>query len=829
MKTNTFILIDGNSLINRAFFAVPPLNAACGTPTNAIYGFINMLLKAISDYAPTHVCVAFDLKAKTFRHKMFSEYKAHRKSMAEELAVQIPILKDILGKMGIKIAQKEGYEADDIIGTLAKEGDDVIIITGDKDAFQLIDKTTRVAYTKKGISLIELFDEAKFWAEYDFEPKKLIDYKAIMGDSSDNIPGVDGIGDKGARGLIIEYGGLEGVYEGLEEMKEGMRLKLENGRDNAFLSYKLATIDRGVELEFGMDECGFCMPFDDGVKAEFKRLGLNSLLKREELFGSSANKGQDEIEDVTEDKMVYIEVFDEEKLIDIAKMIDSRPPKTVLFDINTDIVVVADGTHYSIKLQQDLLSQGLNYDTALKILAPMLCNPAILKLVFDAKALLKKIEINNYFDIKLANYLLGDDSLQDYQALDTLLKQKGMDKLYYDLELPLIKVLLSMEQAGFKLDTKLLNTLGQEFEARLKEISLDIFALAGTEFNINSPKQLASILFDNLSIPYPKKSKSYSTAAEILEPLASHYPVVQRILDYRSLFKLHSTYIEGLKKLADFNGVIRTEFKQTVISTGRLSSVNPNLQNIPVREEEGKRLRALFVAKEGYELVAADYSQIELRLLAHFSLDPILCAAFFNDEDIHKETAKKVFGVDQPSQGQRNEAKAVNFGIIYGISDFGLASQLGIGHYKAKALIDNYFAQFGKVKEYLDESIRAAKESGYAVTMLGRRRSLPELASSNVALRKFGERAAMNMPLQGSAADIIKLAMIKVFDRLKQELGDEARLILQVHDELIIETKSELVTQVKQILQECMEGCISLNVPLKVDIASGKSWLECKL
>jgi len=840
MKKDTFLLIDGNSLINRAFFAIPPLNAPDGTPTNAIYGFINMLLKTIADYKPSHICVAFDLKAKTFRHQLYSDYKATRKAMADELAVQLPILKDILINMGIKIAQKEGFEADDIIGTLAGKREDTVIITGDKDAFQLIDKKVRVAYTKKGISLIELYDEEKFFAEYGFLPERLVDYKALLGDASDNIPGVEGIGDKSARGLITEFLSIDRIYENLGKVKESMRGKLESGKDSAFLSYRLAMIDREVPLEFRADDCEFSMPFSIKVRGDFERLGLNSLVKREGIFEEFANHNS---QLAVEEDFKNEEISEEKALNEIVRTFIQRPYNKIAFDIKSDIFIVTADTRYTIKLQENLISQGLDYGVALKLLAPLLQDSNILKIVCDAKPLIKKlkqsgISLNNFFDTKLAEYLLGDDfallgqllpSIARYDSLVDALKQKNMDKLYYDLELPLIQVLVSMEEAGFKLDTKLLNTLGLEFDARLKEIAKDIYKLSDKEFNINSPKQLANIMFVDMRIPYPKKSKDYSTAVDILEPLAKTYPIAQKVLDYRLLFKLNSTYIEGLRKLADFNGVIRTEFKQMVTTTGRLSSVEPNLQNIPVREEEGKRLRALFIAKEGYELVTADYSQIELRLLAHFSQDPVLCEAFFNDEDIHVQTAKKVFGVVTPSERQRSEAKAVNFGIIYGISDFGLAAQLGIANVAARLLIDNYFVQFPKIKEYLDKSVQAAGEKGYAETILGRRRKLAELKSSNMNLRKFGERAAMNMPLQGSAADIIKAAMIEADRKLRAEFFEgEARLILQVHDELIVEARSDVVEKVKVILQENMEGAVELSVPLKADVSSGRSWLECK-
>jgi len=837
MKKETFLLIDGNSLINRAFFAIPPLNALDGTPTNAIYGFINMLLKSIGDYNPSHICVAFDLKAKTFRHQLYSDYKANRKSMADELAVQMPILKQILGNMKIKIAQKEGFEADDVIGTLAGKSEDTIIITGDKDAFQLIDRNIKVAYTKKGISLIELYDEAKFLCEYGFPPEKLVDYKALLGDASDNIPGVAGIGDKSARGLVMEFLGVQGVYENLGKIKESMRIKLESGRDSAFLSYKLAMIDRGVDLDFGLEDCDFSMPFSESVRADFERLGLNSLMKREGIFGGNIVHNSESIENDGEGEIERTEIIKESDLLEIIGT--GAFKRSFAFDIKSDIIISAYNTQYTIKLTENLLSTGLDYTAALKILAPILQDQNITKVVYDAKYLIKKLKqsgiiLNNYFDTKLAEYLLGENisgSLRSacYDDLVTALKQKNMDKLYYDLELPLIEVLISMEDAGFKLDTKLLAALGQEFDARLKQITQDIYKLADKEFNINSPKQLANVLFVDLDIPYPKKSKDYSTAVDILEPLSKIYPIAKKVLDYRSLFKLNSTYIEGLRKLADFNGVIRTEFKQMVTTTGRLSSVEPNLQNIPVREEEGKRLRALFIAKDGYELVTADYSQIELRLLAHFSKDPVLCDAFFNDEDIHEQTAKKVFGVSHPTARQRSEAKAVNFGIIYGISDFGLAAQLGVANFKAKQLIDSYFEGFEKVKEYLNKSVLRAKEFGYAETILGRRRNLAELKSSNANLRKFGERAAMNMPLQGSAADIIKAAMIEVDKRLKAEYSDaEARLILQVHDELIVEARSDVVDAVKAILKDSMENAVKLDVPLKADISSGRSWLECK-
>jgi len=845
MKENNelLLLIDGNSLINRAYFAIPPLNAPDGTPTNAVYGFCNMLIKAIADFKPTHIAVAFDLPHPTFRHIEYREYKATRKGMPDELAVQLPVLKGLLHDMGIKTASKAGYEADDIIGTLANCKQQTIIVTGDKDAFSLIDECTAVGYTK-GAGNIALYDAAVFEAEYGFAPNKMVDYKALLGDASDNIPGVAGVGSKTASGLIIQFGDLDSIYKNLSDLRASVSTKLQSDKDNAYLSRRLAAIDRAVPLGFSGEDCVFSMPFPASVKERFAELRF-SLAKKEELFSSQR------LDDKTGGTGSKSCSLANEKIIQVTDFCQIKIEDCFAVIIGDDINIAVDSAHYQIKINHDLLGGGVDYGKVMEFLRPLLESKSIEKIVWDAKGSIKKlrsygIELNNFFDSKLAQYLID---VTDKSAPETApklysisKKQKeqladlGLNNLYYQVELPLVYVLLDMEEAGFRLDMKLNADLGAEFEKRMRDISNDIHKEAGTDFNLNSPKQLGAVLFDKLGIPYPKKSKDYSTAAEILEPLAFRYPIVNKVLTYRKLAKLNSTYIEGFKKLADINGIVRTEFKQTLTATGRLSSVEPNLQNIPIREEEGRRLRGLFIASAECSLVVADYSQIELRLLAHFSRDEALCAAFLNNEDIHTQTAAKVFDVplESVTPKMRAEAKAVNFGIVYGISDFGLSEQLGISVSQARDMIETYFMRFIGVKNYLDSSIAAAREKGYACTVLGRIRPIPELNAVNPNLRKFGERVAMNMPLQGSAADIIKAAMLKTVDGLKNITG--AKLILQVHDELIVECPDAKIDKVKAVLKTAMEGALDgffegdkvLSVPLVVDVNSGKRWLDCK-
>ena len=852
---NTLLLIDGNSLVNRAFYAMPPLNNAQGVPTQAVYGFATMLFRAINDYKPRFVAVAFDLPKPTFRHIKYSQYKATRKKMPDELVVQMPILKEMLKNMGICILEKEGYEADDILGTVAKsaseEGVKTYIITGDRDAYQLITNNVSVLITKRGLSDIIEFTPDVLKQEVGLLAEQIIDYKALCGDSSDNIPGVAGVGEKTALGLLNEYITLEGVYSNIEKITGKLKERLVNDKDNAFLSRELATIDVTVPLEYSVCDSSFNLPFSSDVKQFFIENGFKSLLKRDELFESGGQQ------------IVALAV---KKEIAKHKISSVEDLKAKLNEVNGGALAVhfgdnislsfESGVEYEIELAKTLLDIGLDFTSVIGVIKDLLEDEATEKIVFDAKKTLNLlttfgIEFNNFFDVKLAQYLvdmslplekIGDLLLAydfDNTAVATglfdlateLKKQlanQEMTSLYYDIELPLVRVLFNIEKEGFKVDKQKLVKMGEEFSVKIAELSKEIQEIADKEFNVNSPKQLGEVLFEHLKIPYPKKDKKFSTAVEILELLENDYPICSKVLAYRKLAKLNSTYVEGLLRASSASGVVHTEFKQALTTTGRLSSVEPNLQNIPTRDEMGREIRKAFVPKSGDRvLICADYSQIELRLMAHFSGDPIMIEAYKNNEDIHAETAAKVFGVsiDNVDSDMRRSAKAVNFGIIYGISGFGLANQLKVGNFTAKRYIDNYFEKFSGVKAYLDGAVANAKKLGYAKTLFGRRRRIPELLSSNAGLRNFGERAAMNLPLQGTAADIIKIAMIKVSEVLR---GTSGKIILQVHDEIIVEVDKFEAEAVSKKVKEVMEKSTELNVPLVVDINIGGSWYEAK-
>ena len=840
---DNFIIIDGNSLINRAFYALPPLNNTDGIPTQAVYGFVNMLVKAIEDYKPKYLAVAFDLPQPTFRHNRFDGYKAKRKKMPEELAVQLPLLKELLAIMGIKILEKPGYEADDIIGTMAKRNSVMTyVLTGDRDSLQLIDDTTTVVLTKRGITETQKLDEKELLASFSLTPSQVIDYKALAGDSSDNIPGVAGIGEKTALSMIEKYGSLDGIYANIEEFTGKTKEKLVNGKDMAYLSYFLATIVTNVPIECEINECLLEFPFNENVKRYFIKNNFRSLVKREDLFA------QNEQESVNKTQIESVEVVE---LSQIEKVLANK--KEISFSFCDDIIF-CDGTkEFVIKIRRTLIDSGLDYSQVMKALSGILADESVKKIVFDGKKLMYEIEkygctLVNYDDVKLMQFLVDNtvdvDKFSTYceglgfgvnfahalfvqrNTLADKIKEYGMEKLYYEVELPLEKVLYDMEKIGVEVDEKQLDALGEEFVHKAKELSAKIYELAGREFNINSPKQLATVLFEELSIPYPKKTTKYSTNAEILEELAAKYPIIDYILQYRFVSKLNSTYVEGVKKLI-VNSRIHTEYKQMLTTTGRLSSVEPNLQNIPTRDEEGKQLRKIFVASEGKRLISADYSQIELRLLAHFSMDEKMVDIFKNGEDLHAMTASEVFGVkkEEVTSQMRRNAKTVNFGIIYGISEYGLSKNLKCSVYVAKNYIETYFKKFVKIKEYFDGVVSGAKDTGYTTTLLNRRRIISELKSPNYMQRQFGERAAMNMPLQGSAADIIKIAMVEVARKLENM---KSNLILQIHDELIIEADENETETVMQILKESMEKAYSLNVPLVAETGSGKSWFDCK-
>ena len=846
------MLLDGNSLINRAFYALPPLNNPQGQQVQAVFGFATMLVKMFDTIKPDYIVTAFDVHAPTFRHKMYDGYKASRKGMPDELAAQMPVLKEMLDVMGIKRVELAGYEADDLIGTLSKRFDtETYIVTGDRDSLQLIDSKTRVLLTRRGITDTDEYDINTIEEKMGLAPSGVIDYKALAGDGSDDIPGVAGVGDKTAKSLLSKYGDLDGVYEQIDSVTPvSLKNKLIDGKESAYLSKTLATIDTAVPMECELSDCGYKFPFSSEVFAFFERQGFKSLIRRGELFATSVGLpvapkrekaqermlvGLDEIKSVLKDKS------------DVALYVEGE-----LFHLAVD-----EKTEYTVSLHYDFFSSGVSESELIAALKDMLCDPKVTKTVFDSKSFITylyknfKFTAQGFFDVRLAQYIADAtvphatlESLLDAysidrkdiasgmlglkKSLDKELEETGMHRLYYDIELPLVKVLFDMEQAGFAVNREKLEEIGAIFTAEEKSLEKQIHAAAGKAFNIKSPKQLAKVLFEDLGIPYPKKgAKTYNTSAEILEQLDASYTIVPLVLRYRFITKLNATYVDGLRKLIDSKGTVHTEFRQTLTTTGRLSSVEPNLQNIPVREEDGKVLRSLFFAREGFTLVSADYSQIELRIMAHYSGDPTMRRAYLDGTDIHAYTAAQVYGVplEQVTPLMRRTAKTVNFGIIYGISEFGLASSLKIAKGEAKKFIENYFERFSGVREYLDNCVAEAKKNGYVTTLLGRRRKIPELFSPVYFTRQFGERAAMNMPLQGTAADIIKIAMLNVSRALE---GMRSRLILQVHDELIVETALDEVAAVKEILRDKMENAFTLSVPLVVDINEGKSWFDCK-
>ncbi len=844
------VLIDGNSLINRAFYAMPVLTTKEGVPTNAVYGFMNMFFKMLGEIKPTYVAVAFDLKAPTFRHKAYTEYKAQRKPMPEELRPQIPLLKELLNKMGVCTIEKEGFEADDIIGTVAKHTSiPTYIYTGDRDSFQLVDDETTVHFTKRGITEVDVFDVNNFKDKTGINPLQVIDLKALMGDSSDNIPGVPGVGEKTALTLIQTYGSVEKVYENIGEIKGKLKEKLEQGKDLCVLSKMLATIDVDAPVLTDVSKMVVPYVYSSEVKKEFIRLEFKSLIKREELF--------EKAEEETTTYLVEKVILESEKEIENISL-----KGKVAIVIEPERIYISDGKkEYSISTVFNLL-EGISEKQALLSLKPIFNGENEL-ILFDGKEIKKRVLKSAGYEIKakyqdvslikyLADYTSGGLGLLDvleeygldkstpatalinlYKELYQKLKNEEMESLYQDVELPLSKVLYEMEKSGFKVDVDKLSETGERYRQILDGLEKEIREETGEEnLNVNSPKQLGEVLFVKMKIGKGKKTKSgYSTSADVLEEFADTVPVVSKILRYRQIQKLYSTYVEGFKPLIDSKtGLIHTSFNQTVTATGRLSSSEPNLQNIPVRDDEGKELRKFFVPKSSDRvLVGADYSQIELRLLAEFSGCKPLIEAFNRGDDIHSETASKVFNVpiNQVTSQMRRNAKAVNFGVIYGISEFGLAKNLKVAPAKAREYISSYFATYPEVKNYLDSCKEKAKASGYAITYLKRRRYIRELLSSSFAVRQFGERVAMNMPLQGSAADLIKVAMINVYNRLKKE-GLKSELILQVHDELIVDAFKEEKDLVEKILREEMENAVKLNVALTVDVGVGETWFDAK-
>lgn len=850
-QPDTFVIIDGNSLMHRAFHALPPLSNADGVYTNAVFGFLSMLFKVVGDEQPRYLAVAFDLHGPTFRHKDYSEYKAGRKPTAPELRPQFDLVRECLEKMGVKILTCPTFEADDILGTLARRceeaGIPALLVTGDRDSMQLVTKTSNVLYTRRGVSDVVRYTPEKVLEDFGVTPAQIPDLKGLMGDASDNIPGIPGIGEKTAIKLLSAYGTLENALDHAEaDLKGKQREKMIDGRMSGLMSKKIATITRYVPLDdVTLEDCR--LGDMRGVLPLFEQLGLKTLTVR--LLQLSGLRAEENAPAAPQ-----IAWQDERQLLseaEISTFISALPTdaRTALLMREDGVSLAAEnGAQALISYAQGLLGGGLDPLCAAKALAPLLtgAHPLIL---WNAKRLKTEfaswgLSVTAVFDDdQIMQYLLApqngkyeapenaaallQQTLSDERALD----EQEMTKLYREIELPLLSTLYDMERDGFLVDCDELNRLGAQYDQQIAELKDEIFSLCGVApFNLNSPQQLGSVLFDTLGLPAKKKTaRGYSTDAETLNELAELHPVVDKILLYRQVAKLKSTYIDGLLRLTGRDGRIHTWFDQTIAATGRISSSEPNLQNIPVRTPMGREIRRAFIAPAGSVLVDADYSQIELRLLAHLSGDEAMCEAFTLGQDIHARTAAEVYGVplDEVTPQMRSSAKAVNFGIVYGISDFGLASNLHISRKEAAEFISRYFARYPAIHRFMDACVSQGKAEGYSVTMYGRRRPLPELSSPNYNRRQFGERAAMNTPVQGAAADIIKIAMNAVHDELKAS-GLTAKLILQVHDELIVEAPEEEREQVETLLRRCMENAASLRVPLIADVHSGRSWYDTK-
>ncbi|XEC93314.1 DNA polymerase I [Paenibacillus tarimensis] len=881
-----WILIDGNSIAFRAFYAMPPLTNSAGMHTNAVYGFTTMLLKLLEEEKPTHMLVAFDAGKITFRHEGYSEYKGGRAKTPPELSEQFPLIKELLQAMGIAQFELTGYEADDIIGTLTRIADETavqaLVVSGDKDMLQLASSQVTVALTRKGVSEVERYTPEAIREKYGLVPAQIIDLKGLMGDASDNIPGIPGVGEKTALKLLHEFGSVEEVLSGVDNLKGKMKEKVEQHKEDALMSKKLATIFREVPLDRGVEEIVY-QGYDPASLSEaFRKLEFKSLLERLELPGGAAAAG--EAEEAAELQVVSVdERFMPELVADLPNISSIYVEATGENPHQAELLGVAFATEEKVYV----LPAGMMFGEPAAPVTEWLQDQTKEKHGYDMhKAALalswKGIELRGTsFDVQLAAYLLDptDTSLSlngltsrygvavvpadedvygkgakfklpDEEELHLHLARKasavrrivplqkqelessGMHRLFYELELPLSTILAGMEKQGIAVQAETLNQLGKEIEEKITASMNEVYKHAGTEFNINSPKQLGEILFDKLGLPVIKKTKTgYSTDADVLDKLEPYHEVIPSILHYRQLTKLQSTYVEGLlKEIREETRKVHTYYRQTIAATGRLSSQFPNLQNIPIRLEEGRKIRKAFVPSEpGWYILAADYSQIELRVLAHISGDQGLKEAFIHDLDIHTKTAMDVFGVsaEQVDGNMRRQAKAVNFGIVYGISDFGLSQNLNITRKEAARFIEQYFEAFQGVRNYMDDIVKQARRDGYVTTLLERRRYLPEINASNFNLRSFAERTAMNTPIQGTAADIIKLAMVRMDEKLR-ETGLQSRMLLQVHDELVFEVPEEELEQMKTLVPQVMESAIELDVPLKADVNFGVNWYEAK-
>lgn len=889
-----WILIDGNSIANRAFYAMPPLTNSAGLHTNAVFGFTTMLLRLLEEEKPTHVLVAFDAGKVVFRHEGYTEYKGGRAKTPPELSEQFPVMKDLLKAFGISQFELSGYEADDIIGTLTRMADEqnvqTLVVTGDKDMLQLASDNVTIAITRKGISEVEQFSPAAIDEKYGLKPMQIIDLKGLMGDASDNIPGIPGVGEKTALKMLHEFGSVEEVLANTDSLKGKMKEKVETHKDDAIMSKKLATIFREVPLEHGVDDIRYD-GYQPAVLADaFRKLEFKSLIERLDLSGEGADSGEEAAPAVELNVVVIESDNDGEALQTMLSALQEAGADHGLY-----VEAIGENPHQAVVLG---LAAAVG-DTAYVVPIAALQQPFAAELRswladedkpkngFDTH----KIELalgwsgiewkGAAFDVQLAAYLLDPtdtnltlnalcdrygqssvpldeavygkgakfkvpdtellyrhlavkaDAVRKLTALESAdLEKRGMNKLFYELEQPLSVILAGMERQGIEVEKAELERLGSELESKLTSAVSEIHRLAGMEFNIGSPKQLGEVLFEKLGLPVQKKTKTgYSTDAEVLEKLAPYHEIVPLILHYRTLSKLQSTYIEGLlKEIRQETGKIHTYYRQTIAATGRLSSQFPNLQNIPIRLEEGRQIRKAFVPSEpGWYILAADYSQIELRVLAHISGDERLKEAFIHDMDIHTKTAMDVFGVsaDQVDANMRRSAKAVNFGIVYGISDFGLSQNLNITRKEAAKFIEQYFEVFQGVRKYMDDIVMQARRDGFVTTLLERRRYLPEIKASNFNLRSFAERTAMNTPIQGTAADIIKLAMVRMDETLR-ERGLKSRMLLQVHDELVFEVPEEELELMKELVPSVMAGALQLDVPLKADVNYGVNWYEAK-
>ncbi|GAA0697929.1 DNA polymerase I [Paraclostridium ghonii] len=871
----TLIIIDGNSIVNRAFYALPDLTNKEGLHTNGIFGFTNMLFKLIDTYKPTHISVAFDKKAPTFRHLEYKEYKAGRKKMPDELKQQLEPLKNLLDAFNINRLEIEGYEADDIIGTLSlnaeQEGYKVYIVTGDKDAIQLASKNTTTLITKKGVGEVEEYNFDEVEKRYEMTPTQFIDLKGLMGDKSDNIPGVPGIGEVTGIKLIKEFGSIENIIENIESVKGSTKKKIEENKELAIMSKKLATIIRDVPIDIDLEKLEFGNYDKSKLIEVFNELNFNSLIHR---LDSDTEDTEVVINKLEEVKNFIKKVKAKGKLIlkTIARsgnILEKNIINMYLSIDGEDLFYIDENQIDEIKellIDEDIRIYGYNLKEDYIALRPY--NISLSNMYFDisiAEYLIDSSSSNyaydsiamNYFGqkIKSTEELLGKGvKAKKYEDLEKEERDKtigsiiqlvekvspkmeeklvsmDMDGLFYHVEMPLVEVLGYMEYEGVMVDKEKLIELGEEFKVSIEKLEEEIYNLAGVDFNINSPKQLGVILFEKLGLPVIKKTKTgYSTNAEVLEQLSDKHEIIDKITEYRQIVKLKSTYVDGLINIINpISHRIHSSFNQTITTTGRISSTEPNLQNIPVRLELGRNIRKVFIADKGYKLVDADYSQIELRVLAHMSQDEHMIDAFNHNVDIHTKTASQVFGIDinDVTSEQRSAAKAVNFGIVYGISDFGLSKNLHIPVKEAKNYIDSYLNTYEDIKLYMDNTIEEAKKDGYVKTILNRRRYIPEIKASNIILKNLGKRLAMNAPIQGSAADVIKIAMVNVYKKL-EEKNLKSKLVLQVHDELIIECIQEELEVVSKIVKDEMEHAVSMDVSLDVDLNTGDSWYETK-